>query len=163
MDNLLGLLALATYAATLLPSNLKIVFPSLRPSSFVKLLLQHRRSIGIWTFFLSVAHTCLVIHTHRIDLSDASFYRQSASGLAVLAIFLLLTITSNNWSMRMLKRNWKRLHGLTYLAVFLLPWHITDKMEEHWSPITPVGIGLIFLLIYSFIVRRHKETAAKSA
>jgi sulfoxide reductase heme-binding subunit YedZ len=41
--------------------------------------------------------------------------------------------------------------------MFLLTWHVWDKMSDHWSHVTPFGIVLILAINVLFIVRRWKE------
>ncbi|HEY9813316.1 MAG TPA: iron reductase, partial [Candidatus Sericytochromatia bacterium] len=70
---------------------------------------------------------------------------------------------SNDWSVKKLKKNWKRLHQLTYCAMFLLAWHIWDKMSEHWSLITPLGILALAATIILFLKRRWIEWQQQKA
>ncbi|MDY7052334.1 MAG: iron reductase, partial [Limnospira fusiformis LS22] len=72
-------------------------------------------------------------------------------------IFTLLAITSNDWSVKRLKKNWKRLHELTYLAMFMLTWHVFDKMAGQWTYLTPFGAIMITGITLLFLVRRWKE------
>jgi sulfoxide reductase heme-binding subunit YedZ len=60
-----------------------------------------------------------------------------------------LAFTSSDEAVKRLKSNWKKIHQLTYVAIFVLPWHILDKMSGHWSHITPMAI--------LFVARRYKE------
>lgn len=159
MDNALGFFATLTYVATLLPSNFKVAFPAFKYTAFYKTLLKNRRAIGLWAFGLSVAHACVILYQQHSSLSDMAFYRKSISGLLLLLIFTLLAVTSNNWSIRKLQRNWKRLHSLTYVAAFLLPWHITAKMADHWSVITVISLTLAFVMIGLWTFRRYREIA----
>lgn len=156
MDNTLGLLATLTYVATLLPSNLKIVFPAFRSTTFYRALLKNRRSIGLWTFGLSVAHVCIVLYQRHPNLSEMAFYRKSISGLLLLAIFTLLAATSNNWSIRKLQKNWKRLHSLTYAVAFLIPWHITAKMADRWSVTTVICMVLATNVICLWTFKKYQ-------
>jgi sulfoxide reductase heme-binding subunit YedZ len=67
-----------------------------------------------------------------------------------------------------MKKSWKKLHELTYLAMFLLIWHVIDKMWGHWSDITLLamlgitGITLLFIL-RKFMERRNKLARTKGA
>ncbi|MGD1899741.1 MAG: ferric reductase-like transmembrane domain-containing protein [Phormidesmis sp.] len=156
-ENVFGFLALATYLATLAPSNLRVVFPALKMNTVVTQLLKHRRSIGISTFMLSVAHASIVLGYHQAELLERNFYIQSTSGLLIITIFALLAFTSNSWSIKKLKKNWKRLHSLTYLATMLLPWHIAAKMAGRWTPSTMVALVLTLMVLCMFCYRRYLE------
>ncbi|MGB3789032.1 MAG: ferric reductase-like transmembrane domain-containing protein [Phormidesmis sp.] len=159
MDNALGLLATLTYVATLIPSNFKVIFPAFKYSAGYRVLIRNRRSIGLWTFALSVAHACIILYQQAPHLSEVEFYRKSISGLLLLFIFSLLAITSNNWSIRKLQKNWKRLHSLTYVAAFLIPWHICAKMVDQWSIATFVCMGLSINLIGLWTFKKYQQLA----
>ncbi len=157
MDNALGLFAMLTYVATLFPSNFKVIFPAVRYSAFYRILLKNRRSIGLWTFALSAGHACVVLYQQAPNLLAIEFYRKSISGFLLLFIFALLAVTSNNWSIRKLQRNWKRLHSLTYAAAFLIPWHISVKMADKWSAVTIICMGLAINAIGLWTFRKYQQ------
>lgn len=157
MDNILGLFAFLAYIGTLLPGNLRAVFPAFKHTDFIKILAKNRRTVGILTFVLSVAHACAAIYQHNSDLSEVVFYLESISGLSTLLIFTLLTVTSNTWSMRKLKENWKRMHSLTYIAVFLIPWHIFVKMLDGWTIITVICLILSADIVRLWLFRKYLD------
>jgi methionine sulfoxide reductase heme-binding subunit len=161
LSNCLGFLALGGYIATLLPTNLRIVFPQTKQTVMPKWLLKNRRIIGILSFFLALGHGYLLVIKRDFDFFDPTTFWTYFQGITTFIIFALLAITSNDWSIKRLKKNWKRLHSLTYLAMFLLTWHIWDKMADHWSNLTPLGLGIIIgincLYLYRCWVERHKK------
>lgn len=161
LGNYLGLLALAAYIATLLPTIIRIVFPSFKTSQLPKFLLKNRRSVGILSFLLALGHAYFVIRKRNFDFFDVNTYIASFEGTATFVIFTLLTITSNDWSVKRLKRNWRRLHTLTYWATFLLVWHVVSKMQGQWTLATPfaaVGIVTITILL---LLRKWLEFQGK--
>ena len=157
MDNTFGFIATLTYVGTLLPSNLKVAFPAFKQTGFYKTLQRNRAEFGLWTFILSVLHACFVLYHHNPDLSGIEFYRKSVSGLLLLTIFTLLAVTSNKWSMRTLGKNWKRVHSLTYLALFLVPWHLIHKMSNQWSLATSISMTLVLNIIGIWLFRKYKN------
>ena len=157
LANFFGFLALISYITTLIPTILRIVFPQTRKTKIRKLLHKHRRQIGLIAFALASAHGWLLIAKRNIDFFDLDTYWVYIQGIATLLIFTLLAVTSNNWSMRKLKCNWKKLHSLTYLAMFLLAWHVWDKMSGHWSFLTPIGLVGLIVIISLFIWRKWRE------
>lgn len=165
LANNLGFLALVSYIVTLLPTILKIVFPQTKATGLPQLLLKHRRLIGILAFFC-LGHGFLMVKKRNFDAFDPKTYLIYFQGTITLIIFTLLAITSNNWSVKKLKKNWKKLHQLTYLATFLLTWHIWDKMSGHWTYLTPVGIVgsttiIILLLIRLWIEYQEQPQKTK--
>jgi methionine sulfoxide reductase heme-binding subunit len=161
LSNNLGFLALAGYIATLLPTNLRIVFPQTKKETIPKWLLKNRRIIGITSFCLALGHAYLLVIKRDFDFFDPSTFWVYIQGVSTFIIFTLLAITSNDWSMRRLKKNWKRLHSLTYLAMFLLTWHIWDKMADHWSHLTPLGLGILIAIIALYLCRCWIENQNK--
>ena len=151
--SLLGFAALTAYILTLLPTNLRIVFPLTKKTGIPQWLLKYRRLIGLLSFFLAVLHAFIFFKKRDFDVFDLKTYFVYFQGVSSFIIFTLLAITSNDWSVKRLKKNWKKLQGLTYLAMFLVTWHICDKMTGHWTYLTPVGIAGITATIVLFLCR----------
>ena len=151
---LLGFLAVGAYILTLLPTTLKIVFPATTKSGIPKWLLKYRRWIGLLSFCLAVGHAYIYFKQRNFDLWDIKTYWFYFQGVSTLTIFTLLAITSNNWSMKKLKKNWKKLQQLTYLAMFLLTWHIWAIMAHHWTYLTPIGMMAMLMIIVLFLYRK---------
>lgn len=161
----LGFLALFAYISTLLPTILRIVFPATKTTSIPKILLKYRRQIGVISFLLGAAHGILLFMKRNFDVFDVKAYYIYLQGIVLLAIFTLLAITSNDWSMKKLKKNWKRLHQLTYLAMFLLAWHVGDRMFGHWTYLTPLEIIGSLGITILFGIRKwieYKKKATKN-
>jgi methionine sulfoxide reductase heme-binding subunit len=157
LSNGLGFLALSGYILTLLPTNLRIIFPQTKQASMPKWLLKNRRLIGILSFLLALGHGYLLVKKRDFDFFDPSTFVVYIQGVSTFIIFALLAITSNDWSVKRLKKNWKRLHSLTYLAMFLLTWHVWDKMADHWSYLTPLGLVTIVVFNLLYLHRRQIE------
>ena len=161
--NLYGFLALISYIITLMPTILRIVFPQTRKTNILKLLFKYRRHIGLIAFVFALVHGFLFIKQRNFDFFDWQTYFNYNQGVATLLIFTLLAITSNNWSIKKLKhKNWKKLHSLTYLAMFLLTWHVLEKMSSHWSFFTPISLLGLIAIILLFIWRKKLENQPKS-
>lgn len=161
LANILGFASLASYVVTLLPTILRTVFPQTKETGIPKWLLKHRRLIGIIAFFLALGHGFLMVKKRNFDFFDLKTFWIYVQGITTLTIFTLLTITSNDWSVKKLKKNWKQLHKLTYLAMFLLTWHIWSKMSGHWTYLTPIGIVAITGITALFFIRFWIEYRGK--
>ena len=155
--NLLGCLSLFTYIFTLLPSCLRISIPTVKKAKFIANLLKYRRQIGILAFLLALVHVVLIIIKRNVDLFDLQTYSISLEGTASLIIFALLAFTSNDCSVKKMKKNWRRLHQLTYTALFLLFWHIQEKMSDHWNILTPIELIAMTIITALFLKRRWLE------
>ncbi len=151
--SLLGFAALTAYILTLLPTNLRMVFPHTKKTGFPQWLLKYRRLIGLLSFFLAVLHGFIFFKQRNFDVFDLKTYFVYFPGVSSFIVFTLLAITSNDWSVKRLKKNWKKLQGLTYLAMFLVTWHILERMTGHWTYLTPVGIAGLTAIIVLFLCR----------
>ncbi len=91
-------------------------------------LLNHRRTLGLYTFAYALLHATLFF---GIDyaLQAALILQEFAAkpylwlGVGAFCILLPLAITSFRYWMRKLGKNWKRLHRLIYLAAVLAVLH----------------------------------------
>jgi methionine sulfoxide reductase heme-binding subunit len=160
--NLLGCLSLLAYILTLLPSSLRIAFPAFKKAKFLVNLLKYRRQLGIVAFIVALGHVVLIVIKRNVDLFDLQTYSISVEGTASLIIFALLAFTSNDWSVKKMKKNWRRLHQLTYTAIFLLFWHIQEKMSGHWNLLTPVELIFMIIMMALFLKRRWIEYQKES-
>ncbi len=109
----------------------------------LKRTLVFRREMGVAMFYLALFHFAVLVTPSLIF--DITYYRWSNHVLygAVALIFAgMLWITSNNHSMRLLGRNWKRLHALAYPMLFLVLLHAAITSGE-WTKI------LVLVPLYS--------------
>lgn len=164
--NIFAFVSVILYALTLTPSMLRIALPNLGRSKFNIYLTRKRRRIGIYAWLFGFLHGTLIIFQRQLDFSNPKIYIQYFQGLTLITIFTLLAITSNDLSQKKLKRHWKTLHDLTFVALFLLPWHILDKMRDGWSIFTALILSVLFVMIYLYGVRIYlkiKKNSAKKA
>lgn len=157
LANILGVLSLFSYIATLLPGILKIVFPTTRKSKILTWLLKYRRHLGVSAFSLGLNHGVLLIIQNNLNLLDLQTYVHSFHGFSILLIFTLLAITSHDQAVKTLKTNWKKLHKLTYLVSLLLPFHILDKMSGHWTYLTPIAVLSTTVIAFLVIIKYQKH------
>jgi sulfoxide reductase heme-binding subunit YedZ len=61
-------------------------------------------------------------------------------------ILLPLALTSNQWAVRTLRKNWKRLHRLVYLAAILVVIHYVWLVKSDIREPLLYGALVIFLL-----------------
>lgn len=90
--------------------------------------LRHRRTLGLYAFVYASAHLFILVGLDygfalrllRADLSGKPFIWVGAASLLILAALAATSFTV--WKKR-LRRNWKRLHRASYLAVVLAVIH----------------------------------------
>lgn len=86
-------------------------------------LIRFRRAIGVLSFAYVALHLLVwfVLDVQSVSqiLTDIAKRPYITIGMVSFALLLPLALTSNNASVKRLGRKWKRLHLLTYPAVFL--------------------------------------------
>ncbi|MEM9162129.1 MAG: hypothetical protein AAGC54_03555, partial [Cyanobacteria bacterium P01_F01_bin.4] len=129
LTDMLALLSLVLYTLTLLPSILRtfLKYDWWLVSSFrlelrhqVLILKRNRRTHGVAAYSLALSHACLSLTQSSQDPWNLATYLHYWHGSCLLVIFTLLALTSNDWSVRSLGKNWQRLHRLTYVVLPLL-------------------------------------------
>ena len=91
-------------------------------------LVRVRRTLGLATFVYAFVHMLawawwdqgLSLTLMWEDVLDRPFV---AFGFAAFVLLLVLALTSNQWSMRALKRRWKRVHQSIYVITFAVLVH----------------------------------------
>ena len=157
LSNFLGFLSLLCCTTTITPSIVRTVFPATKKNNVLRWIVTNRRQIGVTAFSFGLSHGFLLMLERNLSLSDPHTYIKYFQGISTLIIFTILAITSSDWSVKKLKSNWKKLHQLTYLAIFLLPWHIIDKMGGHWTRLTPLAVLITTVMVILFIRRKGIE------
>lgn len=125
---------------TLALTPLRLAF---RRARWTLWLMKQRRDLGVSSFAYAAIHTAIYL----VDKASLAVILEQAAGADLLtgwfalAIFLPLAITSNDRSMRAMKRGWKRLHRLVHPAavLVLVHWALTA-----FDPVTAyVHIGIL--------------------
>jgi sulfoxide reductase heme-binding subunit YedZ len=160
LSNVFGFLALILYFLTLQPGMLRVINPDLIHNRFILFVTKNRRVIGISAFVLGLLHGVLMIQKKDLDLMDINSYLKYWPGFTLLLIFTILASTSNQWSVSHLKQNWKKLHQITFLIMFVSLIHVVDKVEI-WTILTPLVITILTVSIAEFTWRKMAEMDKK--
>lgn len=143
--------------ATLAVTPLRLLF---HRQAWTGWLLRRRRDLGLASFAYATGHTAIYLWKKGsldIIVAEASESYLIAGWLA-LALFVPLAITSNNVSMRLLRRSWKRLHRLVYPAA------IATFLHWVWSAFDPTmawihaGILAMVEIIRLGLQRRRRRS-----
>ena len=100
----------------------RLMFPGAKWPSW---LLHRRRYLGIASFIYALFHTLVYLNRKRdltLILEEGVAFSMWTGWLALL-IFSALAVTSNDVSIRVLKRTWKKLHRYVYLVALLVFAH----------------------------------------
>lgn len=100
--------------------------------SFLFKLLPFRRHLGVATFWFAFFHGVgLLVNMSSsvfpfvFDVEGNIFY-----GILALIGMTVMAVTSNDRSVRYLRKQWKRIHFLAYPTLFLVLVHIAIAKEE---------------------------------
>ena len=107
---------------TLAVTPLRLLFGN---ASWTSWLAHRRRDFGVASFAYAVLHTIVYLQrkgTLTLVLEEAADFSIWTGWLA-LFLFVPLAVTSNDASLRWLKKSWKKLHRLVYLAAVLTFTH----------------------------------------
>ena len=124
------------------------------------LAMQWRRELGILAGVFGLAHGAGVFLLRGKTVADVldpalwNFNSLWGWGLLAAALMLPLIITSNVWSMRWLKKLWKPLQRLSYVAFVAAGVHVFF-VENEAGPLVVVGLWLV-LWGWAWLVRRNK-------
>ena len=145
-----GVWSVAFLVAVMAITPVRHLFGSTR---WVQILLRQRRALGVASFGYAALHT--VVYLERkwgadLVLKEA-LEATLATGWVALLVFALLAATSNDGSVRRLKRRWKVLHRWVYPAAALT--------FAHWwlasfDPTTAYIVGGALLAIQALRLRR---------
>ncbi len=125
---------------------LRLFFPK---TSWVMWLMSKRRAIGVASFVYALLHLVAYL-VNKGNLQSIVQEGQTIgllTGWVAFVIFLLLAATSNDYSVRLLRRRWKTLHKAVYLgaALTLAHWILTA-----FSPTTAtiyLGVGVLLMVL----------------
>ncbi len=142
---------------TLAASPAKLLWPR---ASWPAWLMRHRREFGVASFAYALLHT-LVYVGRKADFSlivSEGQHPGLLTGWAALALMLVLAITSNDISVRLLRAAWKRLHWLVYPAAALTLAHWLLEAFDLMPALIHGGI-IVVLVAARFILARRRRSS----
>lgn len=126
--------------------------------------IQLRRTLGLWMFF----YACLHITTYVwLDYSflwsdivkDIIKHPYVIVGFTAFILTIPLAITSNNFMIKRLKKNWKKLHQMVYLiailAILHFWWLVKKDVTEPFYYAAVLVILLSIRLYYKYSGKNH--------
>jgi sulfoxide reductase heme-binding subunit YedZ len=91
-----------------------------------KLLMKvtgYRRQLGLITFWLFFVHTAGLIYLYNLWSVNDYLTAKHLIGVIAGIGLIILAITSNDYSIKLLKNNWKKLQYLVYPVLFGVLYH----------------------------------------
>jgi len=123
-------------------------------SIMAKRLMLFRKQLGIFMGVLALVHTVIYfVRPKSHALWSSAFWVEDntisfmAIGFAAVVISSLLALTSNDYSMRLLRKGWKRLHRTVYVLVILGVLHtmFIDLHQHHKHPDRPFSYTELYV------------------
>lgn len=127
-------------------------------------LIPLRRWLGLYTFLYAAVHVSIFIGVdYGFDLTllqEAILEKPYAFvGAATFLILLPLALTSTKGWMRRLKKNWKRLHRLVYLAAPLATIHYAWAQKADIR--IPIAVGILILVLLALRIGPIRASASR--
>ena len=140
---------------TLAVTPIRLLF---RKQAFAIWLMRWRRDLGLASFAYAAGHTIVYLWNKwgagviLRDLGMAEYF----TGWLAMALFVPLAITSNDKSLRALKRSWKKLHRLVYPAAVLMFLHWALTAFDPMTAYIHIGIMAAIEIVRVTIQARQK-------
>ena len=138
---------------TLIFICLTLSMSPLKKFTKLSLWINFRRMLGLFVFFYATLHLLTYVGLdYRFNLDpifdDVLNKKYIFIGFAAWLLMIPLTITSNQWMVKILKQNWKKLHRLSYLiGIFAVLHFIWLSKTIFFEPLIYLII-LIILLVF---------------
>jgi DMSO/TMAO reductase YedYZ heme-binding membrane subunit/cytochrome b involved in lipid metabolism len=135
---------------SMIPNNLALILPA-NLKKWPQFVAKYKRDFGISAGLMFLTHASLAWNLFGDFKLDFIFRGEIILGLLANIIFVALLLTSNQWSKKVLKKNWKRLHILVWAAVPLAFFHSSLAgmyYQNELSRIALVGFGSLYLLAF---------------
>lgn len=160
LSHFTGSTTLVYLALSLSISPLHKTFPKLT-------LLQHRRTFGLYSFFYATLHVFNYIAIDRGFLwgeitEDILKRRYIYVGLFGYAILFVLAATSSRAAIRKLRKYWKPLHRLVYVAAVAGVVHFFWLVKADFKkPIVWAVIFTVLFLCRAVFIRNNQKSQKK--
>ena len=124
-------------------------------------LIKYRRMFGLFTFFYASIHMLSYVGLdYRFDfeplINDVFKKKFIFIGFSAWLMLTILALTSSDYMVRILKKNWAKLHRLVYLIAIFGSLHFIWLSKTIFFK--PLIYSIIILVLLSFRVRFKKST-----
>jgi len=128
-----------------------------------KQVMRVRRTLGLYAFMYAGLHFLTFVgldYGFDFDLLGQGILDQRyvLVGFAAGLLLLLLAITSTQGWQKRLRKNWKRLHRLVYLAGILAIVHFTWLAKDNRVPLRYGAVVSLLLIVRIPVIRRAIST-----
>ena len=134
----------------------------------IPVLVQHRRTCGLFAFTYVVLHfsayfSAILGFDFNNLLGDFSKRPYIIFGLSALALLIPLAVTSTRGWRKRLKLNWKRLHRLVYVIAVLALIHLWLQERSTYTDTVIYG-SILFLAFVERVIHalRQRKTRTRA-
>ena len=136
----------------------------LRDLTGLKILIRVRRMLGLFAYFYVVLHftTYAVLDQGmalRPIIEDIFERPYITVGMVALLLLTPLALTSNNYSLRRLKKRWQTLHKLVYLIAILGVWHFWWQVKKDITE--PLIFACVLSVLLGYRVFRWRQRVVR--
>jgi sulfoxide reductase heme-binding subunit YedZ len=144
------------------------ITPVRRLSPRLGWMIKFRRLIGLFAFFYATVHMLAYVALYagfnvQAMLDDIAKRKFITMGVAAWLLLVPLALTSTNWAIRKLGKNWTRLHKLVYIAVICGVIHYWWQVKHGVILPLPFTIAVAVLLLARPIQSRFLKRKAQAA
>ncbi len=123
--------------------------------------LKFRRMVGLFTFLYASIHMLSYVGIdYRFDyeplINDVFKKKFIFIGFSAWLMLTLLAFTSTDYMVRLLKKNWKRIHRLIYLIAIFGALHFIWLSKTIFFK--PLIYSIIIIILLSFRLKLRKNT-----
>jgi methionine sulfoxide reductase heme-binding subunit len=156
-----GETAVRLLVISLIASPIALLFPKTKVARW---FLRNRRFFGVATFAYSLLHTIFYVLKEPFSKMVDEFFNVGIfTGWIAFFIFIPLAITSTNYAVKRMGKNWKKLQRWVYLATVLtiVHWALINTKHNHWVPalmqFSPVILLSIYLIWHLFFRKKVEK------
>lgn len=119
-------------------------------------MVRIRRMLGVFSFLYALLHFTLFFYL-ELDFEFVELWYETEqrpfiiAGLSALLLLLPLFLTSTDYSMKLLKKNWRRLHRLMYPIGVLIAGHYLWSTKPGIYDAYPYVAIILLLLIFRLL------------
>ncbi len=123
-------------------------------------LMRRRRDLGVASFTYAALHTIIYVWNKAalMPVLDEATNADMLAGWLALALFIPLAVTSNDKSVRAMKRAWKKLHRLVYPAAVLMFVHWVLASFDPTTAWIHIGIMAAIEIVRIALQQRQSVT-----
>jgi sulfoxide reductase heme-binding subunit YedZ len=157
----LGTFSLICYLITLVPGIVtRLQWLPLITQPVGSMLMIFRRHFGILMFISAFVHmsfttTLPQLVFNNFEISQITLQTYHVMGILGWWILFPLWLTSNDVSVKKLGVWWKRVHMLTYTALFFIFLHVALQLES-WAVVL-AGVMVLEIISWALFLRRQSR------